>query len=183
MSKDELSIMETDRIQFQSEEYLFIDMIEDILRTTRGLLYQLYIFDSSECCDNDGAYAEFKIETNPEYELEVIIKLFKDDFRLRINDEEFSHPLENRKRIDRWFERRCRDIEQLVRGDLKIEVETIFGRYLSSGLFAGSNDRLVEIADRDEGWGWIGLAAWLLPFGLSPLKSHETEYRNWFEID
>jgi hypothetical protein len=57
------------------------------------------------------AYAAFMIETNPAYELDVSIKLFGDDFRLRINGEEFSHPLESRRRIPRWFERRCRDIE------------------------------------------------------------------------
>ncbi len=174
--------MEVDRVRLQLEERAFIDLIEDILRSTPVLHYQLHIFDPSERDEDDGAYAAFMIKTNPAYELEVSIKLLGDDFRLRVNGEEFSHPLENRRRIARWIERRCRDVEQLVKGDLKIEVETIFGQYLSSGLFAGSGDRWDEIADRDEGWGWIGLVAWLLPFGLSPLKSHETEYRGWFEV-
>ncbi len=174
--------MEAERVALQLEERAFIDLIEDILRSTPGLRYQLRIADPSER-DDDGAYAVFMIETNAAYELEVSIELLGDDFRLRINGEEFSLPLDNRRRIDRWIARRCRDVEQLVKGDLKIEVETIFGHYLSSGIFGGSDDRWVEIADRDEGWGWIGLAAWFVPFALMLLKSRETEYRGWFRAD
>ena len=88
-------------VGLQSEERVFIDLIEDILRSMPGLRYQLHIFDPSERDENDGAYAAFMIETNPAYELEVSIKLFGDDFRLQVNGEEFSHPLESRRRIAR----------------------------------------------------------------------------------
>ena len=74
-------------------------------------------------------------------------------------------------------------MEQLVSGDLKIEVETLLGHYLSSGLHAGSKENWKEIGERDDGWGWIGLLAWLLPFGLSPTRTHETEYKDWFRVD
>jgi hypothetical protein len=89
----------------------------------------------------------------------------------------------NRRRIDRWIDCRCRDVEQLVSGDLKIEVETLLGHYLSSGLYAGSDEKWKELGERDEGWGWIGLLAWLLPFGLSPTRIHESVYREWFRVN
>ncbi len=133
--------------------------------------------------DDHTPYAVFEIATNAEYDLEVAIELLPKDFRIRVNGDAFSLPLERRKRVDRWIDRRCRDVEQLVKGDLKIEVEEAYGQYLSSGIYGGSDDHWVEIADRDEGWGWLGLAAWLLPFGLSPLKTRETEYPRWFVVE
>ncbi len=172
--------VDTDRTQL--EEEIFIELIEDILQSTPGLNYQLHISDPATSDEDSRTYAVFMIETNPEYELEVSIILKADHFLLRVNDEEFTHTIGNRRRIDRWIESRCRNVEQLVKGDLKLEVETIFGLYLSSGLYAGSDDHWIEIADRDEGWGWIGLIVWILPFGLSPLKSQEIEYRGWFDV-
>jgi hypothetical protein len=173
---------EVDPIRSRLEERVFIDAIEDILRATSGLHYQKHLLDPEGDENPDGVYAMFTFETNPAYKLEVAIELSRDGFRVWINGEDFFHPVENRRRIDRWIERRCRDVEQLVKGDLKIEVETIFGRYLSTGLYAGCDNRWVEIAERDEGWGWIGLGGWLLPFGLLPLRTRETEYRGWLDL-
>ena len=160
------------------EERVFVDLIEDILRVTPGLRYHLHLDEAQD--DDDRAYAVFTIETNPAHELAVSIELARNEFRLRVNADPFSHRVENRRRIDRWIEHRCRNVEQLVSGDLKVEVETLFGNHLSSLLYAGSNGRWKEIADRDDGWGWMGLLGWLLPFGLSPFTTHETEYEHWF---
>lgn len=175
--------MTVDDSSVQLEERVLLDLIEDVLRSTPGLRYSLRTEQPSSDDEDKAPYAVFRIATNPVYDLQVSILLWRDRFGIRVNDEEFVHTIESRRRIDRWIERRCRDVDQIVKGDLKIETEVLFGWYLSSGLHAGSDDNWVEIADRDEGWGWIGLAAWLLPFGLSPLQSREVEYRNWFDAE
>jgi hypothetical protein len=174
--------MSAERDQLTHEERVFVDLIEDILRATPGLRYHVHLIEAQNE-DGDAPYAIFAIETNPSHDLTVAIELAPDEFRLRVKGDVFAHPVENRRRIDRWIDRRCRDVEQLVRGDLKIEVETLLGRYLSSDLYAGSKEDWKEIGERDEGRGWVGLLAWLLPFGLSPMRTHETEYKDWFRLD
>jgi hypothetical protein len=164
-----------------AEERTFVELIDDTLRATPGLHYDLRLFAPGDGAD--GAFARFAIATNPSYDLQVSIDLAPGDFRVRINGDVYALPLGTPKRMDRWIDRRCRDVDRLLKGDLRIEVETLFERYLSSGLFAGSGGRWVEIAERDDGWGWIGLAAWLLPFGLLPLRTSEIEYRRWFDVD
>ena len=119
----------------------------------------------------------------PAHELTVSIELAPDEFRLRVDGDVYSQKVENRRRIDRWIDRRCRDVEQLVSGDLKIEAETLLGHHLSSDLYAGSKENWKELGERDEGWGWIGLLGWLLPFGLSPMRTSETVYKDWYRVD
>ncbi len=78
-----------------------MDLIEDILRVTPGLRYRLHL--DEEQVDDDRAYAIFTIETNPAHELAVSIELARNEFRLRVNADPFSHRVENRRRIDRWI--------------------------------------------------------------------------------
>ncbi|MHC5024320.1 MAG: hypothetical protein ACYTGG_10495 [Planctomycetota bacterium] len=174
--------MDAERDQLTHEMGVFMDLIEDILQATPGLRYQLQLTEAQND-DGDVPCAIFEIETSPVHDLTVSIELAPDEFRLRVNGDVFAHPVENRRRIDRWIDRRCRDVEQLVSGDLKIEVETLFGHYLSSDLHAGCKESWREIGERDDGWGWVGLLAWLLPFGPSPMRTHETEYKDWFRVD
>ncbi len=174
--------MSAEHDQLTHEERVFVDLIEDILRATPGLRYHVHLTEAQND-DGDAPYAIFAIETNPARDLTVSIELAPNEFRLRVKGDAFAHPVENRRRIDRWIDRRCRDVEHLVSGDLKIEVETLFGRYLSSDLYAGSEEDWEWAGDRDEGWGWVGLLGWLLPFGLSPMRTHETEYKDWFRLD
>ena len=174
--------MSAERDRLTHEERVFVDLIEDVLRGTPGLRYHLHLTEAQND-DGDASYAIFAIETVPAHDLTVSIELAPDEFRLRVKGDVFAHPVENRRRIDRWIDRRCRDVEQLVSGDLKIEVETLHGHFLSSDLYAGSKENWKEIGERDDGWGWIGLLAWLLPFGLSPMRTHETEYKDWFRVD
>ncbi len=174
--------MSAERDRLTHEECLFVDLIEDVLRATPGLRYRLHLTEAQND-DGDAPYATFAIETNPAHDLTVSIELAPDEFRLHVKGDVFAHPVENRRRIDRWIDRRCRNVEQLVSGDLKIEVETLLGHYLSSDLYAGSKEQWKELGERDDGWGWIGLLGWLLPFGLSPMRTHEVVYREWFRVD
>ncbi|MHC4428794.1 MAG: hypothetical protein ACYS0D_09390 [Planctomycetota bacterium] len=160
------------------EQRVFVGLVEEILQATPGLRYQLHV---QEVDTDDEAYAAFEIATNPDLDLTVAIELAPREFRLRVNGDAFPIPLEGKRRIERWIERRCRDVERLVKGDLRIETETLFGKYLSSGVYVGPHGEQTEIADRDEGWGWIGLLGWLLPFGLSPLRRRNDVYRDWFD--
>ncbi len=174
--------MSAENDQLKHEERIFVDLIEDILRATPGLRYHMHLTEAHN--DLGGApYASFAIETNPAHDLTVSIELAPDEFRVRIKGDAFAQPVENPKRIDRWIEGRCHDVEHLVRGDLKLEVETLFGHHLSSDLYAGSKEDWKWAGERDEGWGWIGLIGWLLPFGLSPMRTHYIEYKDWFRLD
>jgi hypothetical protein len=174
--------MTAERDRLTHEERVFVDLIEDVLQATPALRYRLHL-DEAQHDDGDASYAIFEIETDPAHDLTVSIELAPDEFRLRVKGDVFSQRVENRRRTDRWIDCRCRDVEQLVSGDLKIEVETLLGHYLSSGLYAGSDEKWKELGERDEGWGWIGLLAWLLPFGLSPTRIHESVYREWFRVN
>ncbi|MHC5006141.1 MAG: hypothetical protein ACYTGF_02165 [Planctomycetota bacterium] len=164
------------------EEGLFVDLIEDVLQATPGLRYDVHRPDARHD-DRRAPYAIFAIETAPAHELTVSIELAPDEFRLRVNGDAFAQPVEKRRCIDRWIDRRCRDVEQLASGDLKIVVETLAGRYLSSDLYAGSEEKWKELGEHDKGWGWIGLIGWLLPFGLSPTRIREIVYRDWYRVD
>ncbi|MHC4108131.1 MAG: hypothetical protein ACYSTY_08615 [Planctomycetota bacterium] len=158
------------------EQRVFVGLVEEILQATPGLRFELCV---QAVDDVKAAYATFEIATNPEFDLTVAIELAPREFRLRVNGDAYPIPLEGR--IERWIERRCRDVERVVSGDLRIETETLFGRYLSSGIYGGRRGEQTELADRDDGWGWIGLLGWLLPFGLSPLRTHNVVYRAWFD--
>jgi hypothetical protein len=174
--------MSAERDRLTHEERVFVDLIEDVLRATPGLRYRLHLAEAQHD-DGDAPYAVFAIETAPAHDLTVSIELAPDEFRLRVNGDAFAQPVEKRRRVDRWIDRRCRDVEQLVSGDLKIVVETLAGRYLSSDLYAGSEDKWKELGEHDKGWGWIGLLGWLLPFGLSPTRIRETVHKDWYRVD
>ncbi len=132
--------------------------------------------------DDEGKYAVFIIETNPTYELAVSIELAEGEFRICINDSVLVKKMTgaDMKRPEKWIEKRCRDVDRLVAGDMKLEIDTFFGRTVSTLLIVGKDDKWREIADRDDGWGWLGLVSLILPFGLSMVRSEETFYQNWF---
>ena len=98
------------------EERVFVDLVDDILRSTPGLRYRPTLVEPGDDVDDTGAYAAFHIDASPAHELEVTIELYPDAFRVRVNEDVFAVPVENRRRIEKWIDRRCRDVEQLVNG-------------------------------------------------------------------
>ncbi len=135
-----------------------------------------------EAEDDEGTYAIFIIETNPAYDLAVSIELAEREFRICINDSVLVKKMTDAdlKRPEKWIEKRCRDVDRLVAGDMKLEIDTFFDRPVSTLLYAGKGDKWHEIADRDDGLGWLGLLSFILPFGLSMVHSEETFYQNWY---
>ncbi len=167
--------------QLTDEQRTFIDLIEDILRTAGGLRYQRLVGYDESVGGDDETYAVFVIQTNPIHELVVSVELAAGEFRLHVNDVAFIRKVDDADpaRLTKWMDERCRELEQAVNGDLKVETDTFAGRAISILLYAGSDGKWREIAEYDNGWGWLGLLTFLLPFGVSITGSEITVYPNW----
>lgn len=168
------------------EQQVFVELVEDILQSVEGLTYHRLIGNEQvgggEDEIDDDTFAVFALEANPDYDLEVSIELAEREFRIHLNDITFLHRIDEAglKRPDRWLEKRCLDVEHLVAGDLKLEMETLLGKPVCSTLYAGHDSSWRQIGHRDEGWGWTSLLSWLLPLGLSISQTDNEFYMNWY---
>ena len=168
------------------EQQVFAELVEDILQSAEGLTYHRLVGSEEirrgEDETGDGTFAVFAVEANPDYDLEVAIELAEREFRIHVNDIAFLHKLDEAglRRPDKWLQKRCLDVEHLVAGDLKLEMDSVLGKPISATLYAGHGAKWRQIGHRDEGWGWTSLLSWLLPLGLSISQTEQEMYLNWW---
>lgn len=173
----------------KDEMTLLVTLVEDILQSGRPVRYrrmvgsevaQAHTGDGEDVL-HDGTFAVFAIEVNPKHDLEVLIELAPREFRFLVNDVPFIHRMSGAdlKRPDKWMDKRCVDVEHLVKGDLKLEREEIIGQPLAWSLHAGKKRKWRQIGNHFRGWAWIGLLSWLLPFGLPLTQSEEQVFEDW----
>jgi len=178
------------------ERRIFVDLIEDILRSAQGVRYRRLLgppdldpaeLDDPEECDDwidDGTYATFRIETNPKHDLAVSLELAEREFRFCINDWIMVKKLSDSaaKQPEKWIEKRCREVERLLAPDLMLEIDVFFGKPVAAELQAGRRETWHEIADRDDGWGFLALLTFILPFGLGITQANKQVFRNWHYV-
>ena len=172
------------------DQRVFVGLIEEILQETEGLRYHRAVGAEEIAAGregedeelDDGTYAIFVIDTNPLLDLAVSFELAERAIRIQVNEKTFAHKMDSStaKKPEKWMENRCRDVERMVSGNIKLIDDTFFGRVLATELVAGEDDKWHEIGDWDTGWGWIALLSWFVSFGLPITSEQETVYTDWF---
>ena len=118
MPAREGEILENIDAQLTDEQRVFVDCVEDVLASTPGLRYAALV--GGDETGNRDTYATFLIQTNPAYDLTVAIDLRDRAFAVLVNGKVFIRRQGFASRFDWWVERRCRDIERLLNGDLRL---------------------------------------------------------------
>ena len=162
------------------EQLVFADCVEDVLTSTPGLHYAIF-FDRIDIRSRDpSVYALFLVETNPTLNLAVSIELSDKAFVIRLNGMTFGRKRGLTTRFEWWVERRCRDVERLVGGDLRLVHQTILGIPLSTVLEAGNPKKWRKIASREN--GWVAILAYLVPYGFLMGGKKERVLSEWFAV-
>ena len=164
---------------FSDEESVLVKCIGDVLDSTPGLRHSLFL-DPQEIGSRDPtAFALFLIEHNPVLDLTVSIELVDRAVVIHVNELAFTRRRGATTRFEWWVERRCRDLERLVAGELRLVRRTIFGVPVLNGLEAGHGDRWYRIASiHNPVWEILSV---MMPYGLFAGAASQRVYPGWFD--
>jgi hypothetical protein len=167
--------------QLPDEQRVFLELVADILDAIPGLTYDVLLDPERIGSIDRSIYAVLPIETNPIYDLSVSLELAETAFHIRVNGMAFSQQLSSPSRLERWIQRRCRDVELLTGGDLKLKHQMFMGLPASTTLSARHDGKWREIGKRES--GWIGAMSFFAPWGLFITHGDERIYRDWYLPD
>ena len=160
------------------EQRVFIECIEDVLASTPGLHYALFL-DRDEIGSRDPTtYALFLVETTPALDLTLSIELREKSFVVHVNEISFTRRRGLATRFEWWVERRCRDLERMVGGDLRLVQQMLLSMPVSSRLEAGANGKWRHIATLEN--GLIALLSFFLPYGFLMGAERKRVFHDWF---
>jgi hypothetical protein len=145
------------------EQRVFIRCVEDILASTPGL------------------NAMFLVETNPVHDLVLAIELADRSFTVRVNGVSFTRKRGLGTRFEWWVERRCRELQRLVGGDLRVVLQKVLTIPVSATLEAGTGKRWHRIGSREN--GWLAFLGFLLPYGFLLAGESRTVFEDWFQVE
>jgi hypothetical protein len=160
------------------EQRVFAECIDDVLASTPGLRYAA-LFDPQEIGRRDPeVYAQFLLQTSPVHDLALSIELMDRAFVIRVNGRSFSRKRGVGARFEWWVERRCRDLERLVGGSLRVTHQTLLNLPVTGTLEAGRGKKWRKIATFEN--GWIAFLSFLVPYGFILGGKRQLVYEDWF---
>ena len=159
------------------EQRVFVECVQDILAATPGLQYGL-LLDRREIARRDASvYALFLLQTNPGTP-SLAIELSDRAFVVRVNHLAFRRQRGSATRFEAWVDRRCRDLERMLTGDLRLVHQTLMMLPMSSTLEVGNDSRWHKIGRSAEN-GWVGVLSYLLPYGFLMGGRRTRVYSEW----
>jgi hypothetical protein len=163
------------------EQRVFVECVDDVLASTPGLGCASVLDPKEIGRRKPEVYAQFLLETNPVHDLAVSIELAQRAFVIRVNGMAFTRKQGIGTRFDWWVERRCRDLERLVGGNLRITHQTLLNLPVSSTLEVGSGTKWYKIAAREH--GGMAVLSSLVPYGFILGGKKQYVYEDWFAPD
>jgi hypothetical protein len=169
------------RHELSDEQRVFADCVDDVLASTPGLRYAALLDPQAIGRRNPQVFAQFLVETSPVHDLALSIELADRAFLVRVNGMRFSRKRGVGTRFAWWVERRCRDLERLLGGNLRVTHQTLLNLPVTSTLEAGSGRKWRKIATREN--GWIAFLSFLVPYGFVLGGKKELVFEDWFAAD
>ncbi|MHC5009123.1 MAG: hypothetical protein ACYTGF_17390, partial [Planctomycetota bacterium] len=96
-----------------------------------------------------------------------------------VNGTPFVRKRGRSSRFEWWVERRCRDLERMVVGSLRVTQKTLMNLPVSSTLEVGSGDKWRKLASFEN--GGLAVLAFLVPYGFVMGGKKQLVYEDWFE--
>ena len=165
--------------QLTDEQRVFVDCVEDVLASTPGLRYAVLV--GRDETGNRDAYATFLIQPNAAYDLTVAIELRDRAFAVLVNGKVFIRQQGFASRFDWWVERRCRDIERLLNGDLRLVETTVMAMTVSGTLQAGQGKKWHKIGANEN--GWLAVMSLLVPYSFFMYREKRKVWPDWHALD
>ncbi len=162
------------------EQRVFVECVQDILAAMPGLRYGM-LLDRREIARRDpSVYALFLLQTKPGNP-SLSIELSDRAFVVRVNHQAFRRQRGSATRFECWVDRRCRDLERLLGGDLRLVHQTLMMMPMSSTLEVGDESRWHKIGSSADN-GWVGVLAYLLPYGFLMGGKRTRVYTQWLAL-
>ena len=159
------------------EQRVFVECVEDILATTPGLQYGL-LLDRHQIARRDPTvYAVFLLRADPGCNLSLSIELSDKAFVFRVNGQAFRRVRGSATRFECWVERRCRDLERMINGDIRLVHKTLMTLPTSSTLEVGDKSRWHKLGTTEN--GWLAMLAFLTPYGFLMRSERKRVYKHW----
>jgi hypothetical protein len=161
------------------EHGVFADCVEDVLASAAGLRYAALRDPEEIGRRSPRVYAQFLIETNPVHDLALSIELTNRAFVIRINGMPFGRVRGPGSRFEWWVERRCRDLERMLGGDLRVAHRTLLNVPVTSKLeVKGGGKKWRTIATHEN--GLLALLSYLVPYTFVMGGKKQDVYEDWF---
>ncbi len=159
------------------EQRVFVECVEDILATTPGLEYGL-LLDRDQIARRDPTvYAVFLLRVDPGCDLSLSIELSDRAFTVRVNRQAFRRVRGEATRFECWVERRCRDLERMINGDIRLVHKTLMTLPTSSTLEVGGESRWHKLGKTEN--SWLTILAFLTPYGFLMGGERRRVYKQW----
>ncbi len=159
------------------EQRVFIECVEDILATTPGLQYGL-LLDRDQIPRGDSTvYAVFLLRADPGCNLALSVELSDKAFTIRVNRQSFRRVRGEATRFECWVERRCRDLERMINGDIRIVHKTLMNLPTSSTLEIGDESCWHRFGTTEN--GWLAVLAYMTPYGFMMGGERTRVYSHW----
>jgi len=159
------------------EQRVFVECVEDILATTPGLQYGLLLDDGQVARRDPTVYAVFLLRADPACNLSLSIELSDNAFVVRVNRQAFRRVRGKATRFECWVERRCRDLERMINGDIRLVHKTLLNMPTASTLEVGDESRWHKLGTTEN--GWLAILAYLTPYGFLLGGERKRVYKQW----
>ncbi len=160
------------------EQRVFVECVEDILSTTPGLEYGL-LLDRDQIARRDPTvYAVFLLRPDPGCNLSLSIELSDKAFTFRVNRQAFRRVRGEATRFECWVERRCRDLERMINGDIRLVHKTLMTLPTSSTLEVGNESRWHKLGTAEN--AWLAILAYMTPYGFMMGGERKRVYTHWW---
>lgn len=163
------------------EQRVFADCVEDVLASAPRLHYARLLGPAEVKSRDRTVYAQFLVETSPAHDLVLAIELSNRSFIVQVNGMSFIRKRGVGTRFEWWVERRCRDLERLVGGDLRLVHHRLLTIPISSTLEAGNGEKWHRIGAREN--GWLAFLSFFIPYSFLMTGQKSTVYPDWFSAD
>lgn len=160
------------------EQRVFVECVEDILATTPGLQYGVLLDRAQMGRRDPDAYAVFLLRPDPRCNLSLSIELADRAFTIRVNRQAFRRVRGEATRFECWVERRCRDLDRMINGDIRLVHKTLMTLPMSSTLEVGDASRWHKYATVEN--GWLAILAFLTPYGFVMGGERKRVYTQWW---
>jgi hypothetical protein len=161
------------------EQRVFTECVDDVLASTPGLHYACLTDPDEIGRAHPDVYAQFLIETGPDHDLALAVELTDKAFVLRVNGTPFVRKRGHSSRFEWWVERRCRDLERMIAGNLRVTQKTLMNLPVSSTLEVGRGDKWRKLGSFEN--GGLAVLAFLVPYGFVMGGKKQLVYEGWFE--
>jgi hypothetical protein len=159
------------------EQRVFVECVEDILATTPGLQYGLLLDGDLIARRDSTVYAVFLLRADPGCNLSLAIELSDQAFVVRVNRQAFRRVRGKGTRFECWVERRCRDLERMINGDIRLVHKTLMNMPTTSTLEVGNESRWHKFGTTEN--GWLAILAYLTPYGFLMGGERKRVYKLW----